>query len=43
MERDATAQRDGRPTVFVSLTSPEGASAIAEWIRAQMPSPPVPS
>ena len=34
MERDAAAQRGDLPTVFVSLTSPEGAAPIAEWIRA---------
>ncbi len=37
MERDAAAQRGDLPTVFVSLTSAEGAAPIAEWIRAQMP------
>jgi urease accessory protein len=37
MERDSAAQRGDLPTVFVSLTSPEGATPIAEWIRAQMP------
>ena len=39
MERDAAAQRGDLPTVFVSLTSPDGASPIMEWIRAQMPAP----
>jgi urease accessory protein len=38
MARDAAAKRGDMPTVFVSLTSPEGAAPIAEWIRAQMQS-----
>jgi urease accessory protein len=37
MERDAAAQRGDLPTVFVSLTSSEGAAPIAAWIRTQMP------
>ena len=37
MERDAKVQRGDLPTVFVSLTSPEGAAPIAAWIREQMP------
>jgi urease accessory protein len=36
MERDAAAQRGERPTVFISLTAPEGAAPVAAWIRAQM-------
>lgn len=36
MERDAKLQRGDLPTVFVSLTSPEGAAPIADWITAQM-------
>lgn len=36
MERDAAAQRGDLPTVFVSLTSPEGAASVAAWIREQM-------
>jgi urease accessory protein len=40
MERDSAAQRGDRPTVFVSVTSPEGAAPVASWIRAQMPTTP---
>jgi urease accessory protein len=36
MERDAAAQRGDLPTVFVSLTSPEGAAPIATWIHQQI-------
>jgi urease accessory protein len=36
MERDAAAQRGDLPTVFVSLTTPEGAAPIAAWIQSQM-------
>ena len=36
MERDAAMQRGELPTVFVSLTSPEGAAPVAAWIQAQM-------
>lgn len=36
MERDAAAQRGDRPTVFISLTSPDGAAPVAAWIRTQM-------
>ena len=35
MERDAATQRGDLPTVFVSLTSPEGAAPIAAWIQAR--------
>ena len=37
MERDAAKQRGGLPTVFISLTAPEGAAPVATWIRTQMP------
>lgn len=37
MERDAAVQRGERPTVFVSLKTPEGAEPVAAWIRAQLP------
>ena len=36
MDRDARAQRGDLPTVFVSLTSHEGAAPIAAWIRDRM-------
>lgn len=36
MERDATAQRGNRPTVLISLTRPEGAAPVADWIRARL-------
>ncbi len=33
MRRDAAAVRDGRPTLFTSLTQDPGASAVADWVR----------
>jgi urease accessory protein len=35
MIADATARRDGRPVVAVSLTEASGASEIAHWVRAR--------
>jgi urease accessory protein len=34
MRRDAAAARDGRPTLFTSLTADPGATAVADWVRA---------
>jgi urease accessory protein len=34
MERDATAVRDGRPVLFTSLREKEGATTVADWVRA---------
>lgn len=36
MERDAAAQRGELPTVFISLTAPEGAAPVAAWIQQQL-------
>ena len=36
MERDSALQRGDLPTVFISLTSPEGAAPVATWILSQM-------
>ena len=33
MARDATAVRDGRPTVFTSLADEPGVPVVAEWVR----------
>ena len=33
MDRDARAVRDGRPTLFTSLTDDPSATAVAEWVR----------
>jgi urease accessory protein len=36
MERDATARRGALPMVFTSLVDPDGAAAVADWVRAQL-------
>ena len=36
MERDATARRGTLPMLFTSLVDPEGAAAVADWVRAQL-------
>ncbi len=33
MDREASAVRDGRPTLFTSLASAPGAAAVADWVR----------
>jgi urease accessory protein len=33
MDRDARAVRDGRPTLFTSLTDDPTATAVADWVR----------
>ncbi len=33
MDREATAVRDGRPTLFTSLAAEPGAGAVADWVR----------
>jgi urease accessory protein len=33
MDRDATAVRDGRPTLFTSLSEDPGARTVADWVR----------
>ncbi|MEX2621686.1 MAG: hypothetical protein WD250_15835 [Egibacteraceae bacterium] len=37
MRRDAAVQRGERPTVFTDLRAPEGARAVAAWVRAALP------
>jgi urease accessory protein len=34
MRRDAAAARGSRPTLFTSLTSDPGATAVADWVRS---------
>ncbi len=34
MARDATAVRDGRPTIFTSLVTDPAATEVAAWVRA---------
>jgi urease accessory protein len=36
MDRDAAAQRGGRPTLFTDLREPGGAAAVADWLRAAL-------
>lgn len=36
MERDATARRGTLPMLFTSLVDPDGAAAVADWVRAQL-------
>ncbi|MBB3037215.1 urease accessory protein UreG [Hoyosella altamirensis] len=36
MDRDAAKVREGRPTVFTSLTQDPTASPVLEWVRAQV-------
>jgi urease accessory protein len=36
MERDATARRGALPMLFTSLVDPDGAVAVADWVRAQL-------
>ena len=36
MARDAAAMRGDRPTMFVSLTEDPMATAVADWVRAEM-------
>lgn len=36
MDRDAKARRGDLPLLFTSLVEPEGASAVAEWVREQL-------
>jgi urease accessory protein len=36
MERDATARRGSLPMLFTSLVDPDGAAAVADWVRAQL-------
>ena len=39
MARDAAAVRDGRPTLFTSLTDDPAARDVADWVRACAPAP----
>ncbi|HEY3632579.1 MAG TPA: urease accessory protein UreG [Jatrophihabitantaceae bacterium] len=39
MARDAAAVRDGRPTLFTSLTDDPTARDVADWVSACMPAP----
>jgi urease accessory protein len=39
MERDAAAVRDGRPVLFTSLRAEEGATTVADWVRAVLRKP----
>ena len=39
MDRDATAVRDGRPVLFTSLREDQGATAVADWVRAALREP----
>ena len=36
MDRDARARRGELPIAFTSLVEPQGASAVADWVRAQV-------
>ncbi|MFN8023461.1 MAG: urease accessory protein UreG [Acidimicrobiales bacterium] len=36
MDRDAKARRGDLPLLFTSLVAPDGAVAVAEWVRAQL-------
>lgn len=36
MDRDARARRGGLPIAFSSLVAPDGAAAVADWVRAQL-------
>ncbi|MDG4833966.1 urease accessory protein UreG [Solwaraspora sp. WMMD1047] len=36
MDRDAKVRRGDLPTVFQSLTTDDGATAVAEWVRAHL-------
>ncbi|MEV4560190.1 urease accessory protein UreG [Kitasatospora sp. NPDC049285] len=36
MARDAKAQRDALPTVFTSLTAPDGIAPVVGWVREQV-------
>jgi len=36
MERDAIARRGALPIEFTSLVEAEGATAVAEWVRARV-------
>jgi urease accessory protein len=36
MDRDASAVRDGRPTLFTSLTADPSAKDVADWVRDVM-------
>jgi urease accessory protein len=36
MDRDASAVRNGRPTLFTSLSDDPTASSVADWVRAIM-------
>lgn len=36
MARDAAAKRGERPVAFISLRDEPGATAVAEWVRAQL-------
>jgi urease accessory protein len=36
MERDASAVRAGRPTVFLSLTEDPAATPVVEWLKPQI-------
>jgi urease accessory protein len=36
MDRDASAVRVGRPTVFLSLTEDPAATAVVDWLRPQL-------
>ena len=39
MDRDASAVRDGRPTLFTSLADDPGAKTVADWIRGLLAGP----
>ena len=36
MDRDAQARRGSLPIAFTSLTEPDGAALVADWVRAQL-------
>ena len=36
MDRDAKARRGELPLLFTSLVAPDGAAAVADWVRAQL-------
>jgi urease accessory protein len=36
MDRDAKARRGELPMLFTSLVAPDGAAAVADWVRAQL-------
>jgi urease accessory protein len=36
MDRDAKARRGDLPIAFTSLAEPDGASAVADWVRTQL-------